>query len=258
MRSTRAAEAVAELGSFGARIRTNRQHTMKTTPLKTMTKIMLIVGLYVATAVQAADRKTIPGFGQLVDPVGDCSVKTENDKTTLTVPGPNRNLSGYFPENNKAPRILQDVQGDFTVTVKVAGDFNPQKRRGDNAFNGAGLLIWDSERNFIRVERNIWVTPEAKRLSYTPLIEHWKDGKNMTPRPGTEKPFWKGKTTYLRVKRTGDEFTIGVSHDGSQWLDKDMVTAKCPEKIKVGVAAINNSDEPFTVEFSEFKLTGIR
>ena len=222
-----------------------------------MTKLMLIIGLSIATAVEAADSKTVPGFGQLVDPVGDCTVKEENGKAALTV-GTNRNLSGYFPENNKAPRILQDVQGDFTVTVKVTGDFNPPSREKANAFNGAGLLIWDTEQNFIRVERNIWVTPDSRRLSYIPLIEHWKDGKNMTPRPGTDRPFWKGKSTYLRIKRVGDEFTIGVSHDGSQWLDMDTVTAKLPDKIKVGVAAINNSDQPFMVEFSEFKLTGIR
>lgn len=231
---------------------------MKTTALTNMMKLVITAVLYIAVAVGAADTKTVRGFGALVDPVGDCTVKAEDGKTTLTVPGPNRNLSGYFPENNKAPRILRDVQGDFTVTVKVTGDFNPPKRLTVNAFNGAGLLIGDTERNFIRVERNIWVTPDSRRLSYTPLIEHWKDGTNMTPRPGTERPFWKGKSTYLRVKRTGEDFTIGVSHDGSQWLDMDTVTAKLPNNIKVGVAAINNSDKPFTVEFSKFTLTSNR
>jgi len=222
-----------------------------------MTKFMLTIGLCLATAVEVAECKTISGFGQLVDPIGDCTVKEANGKVTLTVPGPNRNLSGYFPENNKAPRILQDVQGDFTATVKVTGDFNPQKRHKDNAFNGAGLLIWNTERDFIRVERNIWVRPDSKRLSYTPLIEHWRDGKNMTPRLCTDRPFWKGKSTYLRVKRTGDEFTVSLSHDGFQWLDMESVSAKLPDKIKVGVAAINNSDKPFKVEFSEFKLAGV-
>jgi len=200
------------------------------------------------------EAKTVPGFGQLVDPIGDCTVTEKDGKVLLTVPAGNHNLSGYYPTNNQAPRILKEVEGNFTATVKVSGEFNPPARRNANAFNGAGLLIWDSVREFIRVERNVWVTPDSKHLSYTPLIEHWKNGKNMTSRPGSERPFWKGKSTFLRVKRQGDEFTIGVSHDGNQWLDMDTVTAKLPHKIKVGIAAINNSDKAFTVEFCEFNL----
>ena len=193
----------------------------------------------------------------MVDPVGDCAVKAEKGTATLTVPGPNRGLGGTSSGTQQAPRLLQEVQGDFSVTVKVTGDFDPAARGAKNAFKGAGLLIWAKEREFIRVQRNIWVTPDGRHSSYIPLIEYWKDGFNTTSRPGSERAFWQGRSTFLRVIRKADEFSIGVSHDGTKWLDMDIVTAKFPDKIKVGVAAINNSDKPFIVEFSEFRLASI-
>jgi hypothetical protein len=38
------------------------------------------------------------------------------------------------------------------------------------------------------------------------------------------------------------------------WIKTGPVTVQFPQKINVGVDAINTSKEPFTVEFAEFKL----
>ena len=88
-----------------------------------------------------------------------------------------------------------------------------------------------------------------------PLFEYWKDDRNMNPHNGTFEPFFKGRSTYLRLTRHRNVFTIAVSHDGTVWLAEDSVTTDLPKTIKVGVSAINTSKKPFTVEFAEFKVT---
>ena len=165
-----------------------------------------------------------------------------------------RGLSNY----RSALRVLREVEGDFTAQVKVSGQFNPGNKAAppqQNAFNGAGLLLWDSEQNYLRLERNIWVTAEGDRYSYAPLVEYWQNGQNLTDISAQPASFFRGRSTSLRLTRRGDEIRVAVSHDGAVWTDGRTVAARFPKKVRVGVAAINTSKKPFTVEFSEFKVS---
>src|SRR5262249_23997151 len=79
----------------------------------------------VARAGQSDARKprVIEGWGSVVDPDGDCTVKGEQGKLTMTVPNKLHNLNPAIASN--APRVLQEVAGDFTAFVKVTGEFKP-------------------------------------------------------------------------------------------------------------------------------------
>ena len=204
----------------------------------------------------------IPGWGEVTDPDGDCVVKADGGIITITVPGTVHTLSN-FDTKKSAPRVMREVVGDFTVQVKVTGQFDPGGEaaegvaaRGRSSYNGAGILLWDSGNNYIRLERNAWVLDGGRRHSYSPLFEYWKDNKNTTPSAGRQKSFFKGECTYLRMTRHGDNIRAAVSNDGVEWIETDSITTQFPNKVKVGVAALNSSKKPFTVEFSEFKLTG--
>lgn len=231
-------------------------------PRNQVIRQIILAGWLIALTVPALCADTqptanFPGFGKIIDPDGDCSFKVRNGHITLTIPGGIHDISSYNKKLN-APRILQDVEGDFTVTVKVSGDFEPGdavRGSGTAPFNGAGLLVWDGERNYLRLERDVWVTSDGKLQSYAPLFEYWRNGKNRTARAGSSRPFYEGRATFLRIIRTGDEVQVAVSHDGIKWINVDSVAVQFPKTVKVGVAAINTSNKPFTVEFSDFKLT---
>ena len=75
----------------------------------------------------------------------------------VTIPGTVHDLSSEFPGwlSMRAPRVLQEVEGDFVVQVKVSGEFAPRSEPaipGFSAWIGTGLLLWDGDKNFLRLE----------------------------------------------------------------------------------------------------------
>jgi hypothetical protein len=216
----------------------------------------LAAGLIVGSTV-AEEKKTqkIEGWGTVTDPDGDCTVKVAKGKLTVTVPATNHNLHPLRGMN--APRILREVDGDFTATVKVTGDFMPGKKAtglSATAGNYAGLLLWESDKNYVRLERNArWDADQL--LCFAPGFEYWKDGALKHGPPRTTTPdFFKGKSTWLRLERNADNVTAYFSHDGREWTEATMAAIDFPRKVQIGVAAINSSDAPFTVEFEDFQV----
>jgi WD40 repeat protein/serine/threonine protein kinase len=195
-------------------------------------------------------KETIPAWGDVIDPVGDCTVRTTDGKLTLAVPGTEHDL---IKDNRDAPRVLTAVEGDFTVQVKVTGDFDP----GKDGFNGAGLLLWIDHENYLRLERNAWFDALAGKLAwYPPLFEYWQNGKRLDTNPGgTTEPFFKGRSTYFRLQRRQGTILASVSHNGKEWIALEPLRIALPKRMRVGVAAVNTSKQPFVVEFSELKLT---
>jgi regulation of enolase protein 1 (concanavalin A-like superfamily) len=48
------------------------------------------------------------------------------------------------------------------------------------------------------------------------------------------------------------------SHDGKEWTAVKEVAVDLPKQVHVGVAAVNSSDKPFTVEFEDLKVAAGR
>jgi len=207
----------------------------------------------------AVDKKPleIEGWGTVIDPDGDCTIKGDNGKISITVPGTAHNLHPTRAMN--APRVLRQIEGDFVVTVKVTCALTPGKKVvgvGATAGNYAGLLLWANESEYIRLERNArW--GGDKLISFTPGCEYWKEKKQAylnTRGPGTTAEFFKTDSTWFRMERKGSSVTAYFSHDGKEWSVCKILATALPVKVLVGVAAINSSDSPFSTEFSEFHV----
>lgn len=225
---------------------------------ETRPAIILVVSLVVQCAtmpVNGDDREdqTLPGPITITDPDGDCQIKST---ITVTVPNTNHDLHPKLGMN--APRLLQTVSGDFTAQVKVTGDFQPgdMSTGGGRPFNGAGLLIWQDESNYLRLERNAYRVGD-RLMCFPPLIEYWADkqyrGVNTGSVPADE--FFQGRSTWLKLQRQGDQFTASFSHDGDEWTVAREFTAEFPDEVSVGMDALNTSNEEFTVEFEAFEIT---
>jgi regulation of enolase protein 1 (concanavalin A-like superfamily) len=209
------------------------------------------------------DARTIAGWGEVADPDGDCTATGEDGKLTITVPGTVHDLNPDIFKDSRgrnAPRVLQTVEGDFTLQVKLSGEFLPGTVAAapeQVAFHGGGILLRIDVRNCIRVERGCWAKADENTTWRTPFIEYWKNGRPNGPVVplGDASPL-QGRTAYLRLERRKGEVRARVSGDGRNWADAVApLNVDLPPAVRVGVDAGNTSKEPFTVEFEELKRT---
>jgi beta-lactamase regulating signal transducer with metallopeptidase domain/regulation of enolase protein 1 (concanavalin A-like superfamily) len=204
-----------------------------------------------APAKQPDQTHTSAGSWTTIDPDKDCEVRLVGDKLSITVPATNHDLKPVRGMN--APRVLKKINGDFVVQVKLTADFKPgtTSTGKGSPFNGAGILLWQSEENFLRVERNAFWNGDTL-YCYPPIMEYYHDrqysGANNDP---IEADYFKGRSTWLKVDRHGKNIAVSISHDGKQWSDVKTFPVELADELFVGVDALNTSDTPFTVDFEE-------
>jgi regulation of enolase protein 1 (concanavalin A-like superfamily) len=196
----------------------------------------------------------LKGWGEAIDPDGDCSIDLENGRLTIKVPqvpGKGHGLEAEYKTLN-APRVLRDIEGDFIADLKVEGTFRPlggSAKPNSFPFVGAGLLLWSDAGNYIRLERAA-IVRQDQLLSYA-LFEERTNSRPVPPGGGLAVP---DGPTVLRLERKGSQITASVSADGTQWRAFPPRTVQFPAKLKLGVAAISSSGEPFTVTLANFRV----
>ena len=224
-----------------------------------MLVVTMFVLLWCDVAVIGDEPKpvVIDGWGSIVDPDGDCAIKGDKFKLTIAVPGTAHDLHPTRVMN--APRVLHEVDGDFSGTVKVTCPLNPGKKvvgKGATAGIYAGLLLWAGEKDFIRLERNArWQRGgSGKLVDFSPGFEYWKGGTQLFFNPYTKPDFFKGDSTWLRLERKGTKVTAHHSLDGMAWSAFKELETALPHKVQIGVSVLNTGDTPVTAEFTEFKI----
>jgi hypothetical protein len=88
--------------------------------------------------------KPLGDWGIAIDPDGDCKIDDKSDVLEISVPNTHHDLNADNDKLN-APRVMRDVTGDFTMTVKVLGEFKPPVRSTNPkaiAYIGGGILVW--------------------------------------------------------------------------------------------------------------------
>jgi RNA polymerase sigma factor (sigma-70 family) len=100
----------------------------------------------------AAEGLTLYGWGHVIDPDGDCNFTVESNRLTnrlkIGVPGTDHGLGVERGQMN-APRVLQEIEGDFIIQVRVSGDFPKGAKsvvEGRRPFFGAGILVYVSDK----------------------------------------------------------------------------------------------------------------
>ena len=207
----------------------------------------------------ATPRLTLAGWGELVDPDGDCVFEKKDATLTITVPGTPKphDLSAELISMN-APRVLQPVTGDFTIEVRVDGEFKPgdeSTQAGRTGYNGAGLLLFADSRNFVRIERATLQRSNQEPSGYV-NFEIRVDGEVIRIGTTGDRPIKVDQPVFLRLVRTGDTLHGFASDDGEKWdeLDPKPIPTEWPKDLQAGVAAISTSKVSFTPVFSGLKL----
>jgi regulation of enolase protein 1 (concanavalin A-like superfamily) len=195
-------------------------------------------------------------WGNLVDPDHDCTFRVDKEKLHIKIPPKTHILATELGTVN-APRVLRDFEGDFHAEVTVQGAIPSDPRSlvdGRWPFYGAGLLVWQDERNYIRLERaRMYYVPEGIWRCYVDWelrrngqVERW--GRYGDGVLDQEIP------TQFRLDRKADAFTASYSQDGKEWKQLPPMDVDFGKKLSVGVAAIQNTPAGYEATFEKLKV----
>ena len=185
------------------------------------------------------------------DPDGDCKFKEDNGKLTITVPA-KAHLLNVEGNAKNSPRLLSDIEGDFTVQVRVGGDFAFGAATTDGgglSWIGAGLLLWGDDNTFLRLERAKW----AGRPDW-PSYANWEVCEGGKVKPPKLNFKLSAAETYLRLERRGKQIRASYSEDGQNWNKVTWLDIALPAKVKIGVLVGTNTARPFAPTFDQFQL----
>jgi regulation of enolase protein 1 (concanavalin A-like superfamily) len=194
-----------------------------------------------------APSKTIASWGDVIDPDRDCEIASKGESLVITVPGTLHDLNSEIKKWN-APRVVREVHGDFTATVKVAGNFTPGGKPTNPKsvpYNGAGFVLWLDDATFLRVERAAIVRngKVSTFLAFEQRAGGKKSNNNGKLAPGT---------TYLRLTRQGNQISVATSPDSKTWEEAKPMTLAWPADLMLGVSAVNSNSEPLQATFEQF------
>jgi hypothetical protein len=143
----------------------------------------------------------VPGWGVVADPDGDCKVKAQKGRLTMTLPGAAHDFAGELGRWN-APRVTSKVDGDFIAEVRVSGGFAPTLDSaipGRRGYNGAGILLVKDKENHLSLQRGA-VNLDGRIRHYS-NFELRRNAELVTSLYEVE---LEDRDVYLRVERRGD------------------------------------------------------
>lgn len=192
------------------------------------------VGLFLCGVLVSLTRaQEIPGWGDLVDPVGNCPVDPTKSGITLEIPAGIHDMNPYLRQTN-APRLWREITGDFLFEAKILDFPRPQPKTGVNghqSYLASGILIWQDEENLLRWSRSASGEANQIYLSCEQYENRVLVGRGNFP--------LEDKPVLLRVERRGDRLMLWATYDSTGW--KKLLERKCNYRktLKVGVFGLN-------------------
>ena len=200
----------------------------------------------------------VKGGGQFINPDGDCKLRQESGQWLVDVPGVYHDL---WPKKGKvnAPRILRDAEGDFRVQAKFHGPIKAEKGTAipglasTAAFRAGSLLIWQDDDDFVRMDR-AGMNKDGKDYSFC-YYHIFKDGERIAQ----ESRALKNTDADFRLEWHGGKVHASFSQNGGKtWQSFPVKAVEFKGKLKAGVAALNTTTKPLTVEVSQFAISPLQ
>ena len=213
----------------------------------------------VETAEQRFAKQKIEGWGTALDLTGDCKFQAKDGALVMSIPGGKAHDLSTELLSSTAPRVLRPLSDDFSIQVKVEGEFRPgsdSSQPGRSGYRGAGLVVFADAKNYVRLERATLEWKGEEPQAYT-NFEIRVDGELQRIGTTADAPLDPQKPTWLRLQRVGAVLQGAVSQDGKEWKElvpKELTDAWKKETL-AGIAAISTSQEEFTPRYSELSIT---
>jgi regulation of enolase protein 1 (concanavalin A-like superfamily) len=167
------------------------------------------------------------GLWTFIDPVGDGSYSTNGTQLLLSVPAGTSH--DVWKEGNLAPRVMQSASDtDFELEVKFETGVSEQ-------YQLQGLIVEESEGNFLRFD--FYSTGGPARVFAASFTNGSPNAIKYTKTSLSSSPL------YMRVSRSGDQWTQQYSSDGVNW-ETNISFAFSMTVTQVGVFAGNAGPSP--------------
>ncbi len=151
-----------------------------------------------------------------------------------------------YGENLTAPRLLKTVSGDFEIETRVK--FSPSQ-----SYQGAGLLIFRNDNNYLRLERGFGGTGGGD----SGIRFDKREDETYEPVAMQDKFPTEAREVELKFRRVGKDFTAFWREAGkSEWIEVGKVTNSYPEALQIGLIGVNTADK-ITAEFAYIRLLPI-
>ncbi len=142
--------------------------------------------------------------------------------------------------NMDAPRMLQEISGDFALEVKLTSVGGQRSEHG-------GILVWKTDWRFLRLDKTSTLHAFRGDIRFE---AHIQKICNVIGR---------GKQTsvmsFLRLERIGHQFHAYCSVDGQNWQSCGTTTVVMRDPVMVGMHALcPGNTPPTTTRFDYFKI----
>ena len=190
------------------------------------------------------------------DPDGDCTFRDDLGRLTIAIPGTPHALSAEIGKTN-GPRVLREVDGDFCIEVKVSGALPADPHSpmpGRWAYFGAGLLVWQDNKNYVRFERARMLMQPAGQWRCWPCFELRAGAKVARTWQLTDGTLDDRKPATLRLVRRGTTLCASYSQDAGDWKDLPPLKIDFDAKVQVGVVACHSTRTGFEAVFERLRI----
>ncbi len=204
--------------------------------------------------------RAVPKFSCEVNLADGAVMKHHAGGTTIELPGGKAMVNAPQFKLFNAPSALVRVSGEFVAVAEVSNDFDPggqtistpSGRKFPFTFQGAGLLLWQDEKNFIRLERCKGSDGDVG-LIHRVLVEVYKEGRLVGIYYSKAIP---EKPVVLAARRKGTTVQLLFAMPPKDLTVFRELALDFNPSILVGVSASNLSKQSFTAKFDKFTLQG--
>jgi len=207
--------------------------------------IRLTVAFISLVTAASLSAEELPGWGKVIDPVGNCPVDFVDSGISLSIPAGLHDMNPRLQSTN-APRVVHDVEGDFLYEVRVLDFPRPAAKtgaQGHASYLAAGILVWQDDRNLLRWTRTASGEANAVFLS----CEQYEQGKLVG---GGNFPMG-DKPVALRIERRADRLILSATHDNSSW--RRVLDRRCSftKDLKIGLFGLNVTQNDVEYRFEQ-------
>ena len=217
--------------------------------MRLLTSCVLLL-LTVSIAPAADSRyETIDGWGQLIDPDGDCRFDVDKDSVVVTFgPGPH-GLDAEIGRMN-SPRIVRSLSGNFSVSTVVAGDLPLPEL--PSAYVSGGLLLMQDEHNYVRLERASFIRDGNK--SFYTNFEQRVDAKRTRMGLFADFALQADRAVELRMEVQDGTVRGLFRHVGDEWHEMGTAKINPAATLLAGVSGVKSIPDEVKITFSGFHI----
>lgn len=201
-------------------------------------------GEKIEQALEVNFKDGLPKGWEAIDPEKEnpAEFNTSSGVLKLKIPS-GKDLYG---DNRTSPRLLKSVTGDFEIETRVK--FAPKQD-----YQGAGILIFHNDNNYLRLERGYGGTGGGE----DGIRFDKREDEIYEPVVTQEKFPTSAGEVELKFRRAGKDFTTFWRETGkTEWVEVGKVSMNYPETLQIGLIGVNTGDE-ITAEFAYIKILPI-